>query len=108
MENELKWEDKRWKMENSLKTVREETGNQITNEYKEQAEKMYKRIGNEEMIIVEATELEYEDKTAKCGKLTAEIRNIYVENYKKTTPNKIRTKEANLEVTKRWKDGQIH
>ena len=66
---------------------------------------MYKRIGSEEKTVVEATQ-EYEDKTAKCGKLAAEIRNIYVENYEKTTKKKIRTEEASLEVTKRWEDEQ--
>ena len=62
---------------------------------------MHKSIGGVEKTIVEATR-EYEDKTAKCGKLTAEIRNIYVENYKKTTASNIRTKQESLEV--RWKD----
>ena len=64
---------------------------------------MYKRIGSEKKTIVEAAQ-EYEDKTAKCGKLTAGIRNIYVENYKKTTASNIRTKQESLEVKKRWKD----
>ena len=42
-------------------------------------------------------------KEINCGKVTAERRKIYVENYEKTTENKIRNEyeEESLEVKKR-------
>ena len=60
---------------------------------------MHKRIGGVEKTIEEAIR-EYEDKTARCEKLEAEIRKIYVENWA-TGKKKIQSEEASLEVKKR-------
>ena len=61
-----------------------------------------------EKTIVEARPDDWNRKIkeVKCGKITAERRKICVENYEKTTGNKIGTdyeEEASLEVKKRQK-----